>query len=174
MTEDQISKLRGQLSDIYANYRNVALSKKYYELRLSRTERLNFWYEVTLAVGTSGTVAGWAFWKFPVADTVWPIFGGFVAVLSIIKSIVAFAPRIERFTTLATYYGTLLIDFQILIFEIKRKGNLDAVGHKAYSGLINKLKTLPAKEVPDPSERVLRKLVERVNREIPVKSLWYP
>lgn len=174
MPDADVEKLRGQLTDIYANYRNICLSKKYYELLLARTERANFWYEVIIAVGTSTAVAGWAFWKFPIADTVWPVFGGVVAILAVIKPIVAFTPRIERFTSLATYYSSLLIDFQALIFEIKTKERIDPAAYKVYSGLLNKLKALPAKEDPNPSEKVLREITKRVNREIPADSLWHP
>jgi len=174
VTNAEILNLRAQLSDIYRDYRNTCLSKKYYELRLRQTERVNFWYEVTLAVGTSGTVAGWAFWKFPIADVVWPVLGGIVSVLAIIKPILGLSSRIEKLTTLFANYSTLLIDFQLLIFEIKRKGKLDKADREVYFGLCEKFKTGAGKDEPAPSVKVLRELRMQVDCEIPVESLWSP
>lgn len=174
MTENEILDLRTQLSDIYRDYRNMCLSKKYYACRLKRIQQYNFWYEIILAVGTSGTVAGWAIWQQPNWQTVWIVIGAVVAIFTVIKPIINFAGEIERLTTLETKFNSLQIDFQILIFDIKTRKKLDKSLLKTYKEICEKQKNIGVKEDSAPSQKVLRRLCDEVNQEIPVNSLWSP
>lgn len=174
MTDRELKALRDQLSDIYRDYRNVALTKKVYEHELCRTERLNRVYEIVLAVGTSGTIAGWALWKDPLLANVWPVIGGVIAVLSIIKPILGLGAKIERLSEISTHYASLLIDFQVLMFEIKRKQTLDDADRAAYFKLLDKIKSVGPKDDPKISKKLHYRFFEEVNREIPVDSLWSP
>lgn len=174
MTKNEISHLQIQLSDIYKDYRNMCLNKKYYACRLRRVQRLNFWYEIILAIGTSGTVAGWAIWQQPNWQPVWIGIGVIVAICSIIKPILNFSGEIERFTTLETKFNALQIDFETLCFDIKRKKGLDDSLIKLYKETREKLKTLGVKEDSAPSKRIIQRLCNDVHQEIPVNSLWSP
>jgi hypothetical protein len=174
MTRAEILHLRTQLSDIYKDYRNMCLSKMYYAERLRKTLRRNFWYEIFLAIGTSGTVAGWAIWQQPGWEMAWIIIGGIIAVFTIIKPIINFSGEIERLTTLETKFNALQIDFETLCFDIKTKQCLDKSLIKVYKNIKEKLKSLGVKEDSAVSEKILRRLQAKVNQEIPAKTLWSP
>lgn len=174
MTEAEIFHLQAQLTDIYRDYRNMCLNKKYYACLLRKTQRLNFWYEIILAIGTSSVVAGWAIWQKPGWQTVWIGLGAIVAIGTIIKPIVDFSSEIERLTTLETQFNALQLDFETLCFDIKTKNGLDESLIKFYKDIREKLKTLGAREDSAPSQDFLRKLQNEVNQEIPASSLWSP
>jgi hypothetical protein len=174
MTNTEILHLRTQLGDIYKDYRNICLNKKYYAYRLRQTQKLNFWYEIILAIGTSGTVAGWAIWQQPNWQPVWIAIGAVVAICSVIKPIINFSADIERFTTLETKFNALQIDFETLCFDIKRKKNLDESLIKLYKEIREKLKDFGVKEDSAPPIKLLRRLQKEVNQEIPASSLWSP
>lgn len=173
---DEIGKktLRGQLRDIYRDYRNVLMSKKYYECRLKRKEDLNLCYEIVLAVGTSGAVAGWAIWSSSAGGLAWTILGGVVAILSIVKPTLAVGSRIERYTKLVTHYDALFYDFQLLAFEIKRREGLGDTEVQTYRELHNRMKIADLTDDPNPSARLLKKCQSSVNQQIPTNDLWWP
>lgn len=174
MEPTELHSLRAQLGDIYRDYRNVCMSRKYYEHRLKRTHNFNFWYEVTLAFGTSGTVAGWAFWTNPTGQTIWIGIGTVVAIGTIVKPILKLVDEIERLTTLATKYAALQIDFQLLIFDIKSEGKMSKSLRRFYRETCDKMKDLDVKGDSAPSAKLLKRCYDDVNREMPPSSLWSP
>jgi hypothetical protein len=174
MTDRELKALREQLSDVYRDYRNVYLTKKAYEHEARRVERLNRAYEIFLAIGTSGTIAGWALWKDPSLANVWPVIGGVVAILSVVKPILGLSSKIERLTSITTHYASLHIDFQVLMFEIRRKQAFDDVERATYFKLLEKIKAVGPKDDPVISKKLHYKLFDEVNREIPPESLWSP
>ena len=118
MTDSETSNLRTQLTDIYRDYRNVAMSRKYYECRRVERHRFNVWYEIVMAFGTSGTVGTWAFWQQPAAgQQFWIAIGILVSIGAIAKPILKVGDDIERLAALSAKYAALQIDFEQLIFE---------------------------------------------------------
>lgn len=174
MEKADLFSLRAQLSDVYRDYRNTCLSKKYYEHRLKSVRNINLIYEIVLAFGTSGTVGAWAIWKEPGGNTVWIGIGVTVALLTIIKPLVKLGDEIERLSFLATKYAAMQIDFQLLIFDIKATRQLNDELRRFYKEICTKMQELSAKEDSAPNQKLLRNLCEEVNREIPPKSLWSP
>jgi hypothetical protein len=170
----ELISLRAQLSDIYRDYRNVCLSRKYYEYRLKRVHSTNFWYEAVLAFGTSGTVAGWAFWSNPTGQAIWIGIGIIVALATIVKPILKLPDDLERLTTLSTKYAALQIDFEQLIFDIKSELKVSKALRKSYREIREKMKDLDVKGDSGPNAKLLSRCQVEVNREIPPSSLWSP
>ena len=174
MTKAEILHLQTQLSDIYRDYRNICLNKKYYAERLRKTLGYNYWYEIFLAAGTSGTVAGWALWQKPGWETVWIVIGAVIALLTAIKPATNLSGEIERLSTLETKFKALQLDFEMLCFDIKTKRGLDKSLIKSYKDIRDKLQTLGVKEDSAVPTEVLRRIQHEVEREIPSTSLWAP
>lgn len=178
MTDAKVLHLREQLSDIYRDYRNVCLSQKYYAYRLRRVNRVNRVYEIVLAVATSGTVAGaiadWSIWQTNYGRTVTLFAGAVIAIATVIKPVLKLPEEIQRLSTLETSFHSLLLDFRLLIFEIKNKHALTEEILKTYKTTYGKVKELIHKEDPDPPDHIVKLLCEEVKREISVKDLWNP
>lgn len=165
--------LVSQLTDIYADYRNVLMSKLYYENRLKAFISRNFWYEVFLAIGTSGTVAGWAIWSREYGVTVWAIIGGAVAIFSVLKPILNYGSEIERYGQLRSHYDSLYYDFQTFAFDLKTNHRLTNVEIDTYKTLRKKMSDMKVPDDPNPSEKLLRECQERVYHQIPTDRLWW-
>jgi len=174
MKKHEKERLCTELQDIYDMMRNVALTKKHYDRRLHKFQRGNTAFEILLAIGTSSTVAGWTFWSSSMGVPVWTTIGIVIAVLTILKPILRLPAQIERFSILSTKYNALLIDLQIISFDIKSRGNIEDAIRSRFKAECEKLKNMGAKEDPVVSEKIRRKLCAEVNREIPAESFWYP
>lgn len=174
MVSAETLNLRSQLKDVYRDYRNVAMSRKYYECRRQTRHNFNVWYEIVLAFGTSGTVGGWALWTNPTGQQIWIGIGILVSIGAIAKPILKLGDDIERLTTLSAKYAALQIDFEQLIFDIKGEQKITKLIRKAYKEICQKLKDIEVKGDSPPDEKLLRKCQEDVNREIPPNSLWWP
>lgn len=174
MDAAELTSLRARLSDIYRDYRDTVMSRKYYECRRQSTYRFNFWYEVLIACGTSGTVGGWALWSVPAGHLVWVGVGATVAIATIVKPILKLADELERLAALSTKYAALQVDFEQLIFDIKTAGTITKPIRRIYGNICDKMKDLDGKGDAPPRERLLKRCQDDVNREIPPTSLWSP
>ena len=154
--------------------RNVCMTRKYYDQKLRSIQRLNLWYEALLALGTSGTVAGWSFWRESTGQAIWIGLGAVVSVLSIIKPVIKLSDEVKRLSTLETKYAALQIDFQLLIFDIKSDRGLSQSSRRLYKEICKKMRDIGEREDTHPSEKKLAKLCEQVNREFPPSSFWSP
>ena len=173
-SEAEIDDLRSVLSDVYRDTRNVVLTKKYYENKLARIQRLNDWYEIVLAFGTSATVAGWSFWKEPSGYTLWNAVGVITALLAIIKPIIKLSDEIKRLSSLATKYAALQIDFQKLVFTIKYDRGFTDRSYRTYMRIFEKMRDIGEREDADAPDKKLRKFAAKVNQEFPPTNFWAP
>jgi hypothetical protein len=167
-------RLCKELADVYDPQRNVLLTRKHYERRLKNFQRFNSAFEIFLAFGTSTTVAGWALWTTSIGDTAWAIIGGVIAILAVIKPILKLPAHIERFSVLATKYNSLLVDLQVIVFDIKSNAGLNVSGRQRFKAACEKLKNMGAREDPAVSEKIRRKLCIEVNNELPADNYWFP
>ena len=174
MVTTEIPNLRAQLSDVYRDYRNICMSRKYYECRRRSIHRFNLWYEIVLAFGTSSVVGSWAIWVDPAGAKVWIIIGAIVAVATIAKPILKLSDAIERLSTLAAKYAALQIDFEQLIFDLKSEGEFTDQLKKTYKETREKMKDLDVKGDSPPNAKLLKRCQGDVLREVPASSLWSP
>ena len=156
----------------YDDYRTVRMSRDYYGCRLSQVKRWNLLYEVVLAIGASGTVAGWYLWQTPAGKTSWALFAGFVAILSILKPILQLPKEIERYSKLHTGYSALFYDLRDLIDEIQNDGGITPAREKSVAEAQKKYRELALQDDPKPSQRLLRQCQAEVNRLTPSFDDW--
>lgn len=149
------------------------MSRDYYACRLAQVKRWNFMYEIVLAVGTSGTVAGWYLWQTPAGKTSWALFAGLVAILSILKPILQLPKEIERYSKLHTGYSALFYDLREHVDEIQNDGGITESREKSLKEARKRLLDLALQDDPKPSSRLLRQCQAEVNRLIPSFDEWH-
>jgi len=163
-----------QLRLIYDDYRTAKMNCLYYAHRLRFHQRWNRFLEIVLALGTSGTIATWAIWQKGMGEYVWTFFAGLVTLLAIIKPILQLSTQIERCSKSYVGYLVLYYDLQNLVNEIEIQKDVNEKMVNTHKSAKERKKDLALDDEQIPKERLLQKCYDRVNREIPVTSLWFP
>jgi hypothetical protein len=159
---------------LYSQYRTVSLNRKYYGNRLQTFRGWDRFFEITIAIGTSSAIGGWAIWHASIGSSLWAVLGALVAVLAVIKPFLQLSKQIERYTKLFIGYGDTFYDLDLLVFEIGRTQIYSNEMDKAYRKTLERLRLLAADDDPQPNQKLLRKCTAEVNKEIPMTSLWWP
>lgn len=167
-------KLMNELNDVYDDYRTVGMNQKYYAKRLTRISRFNTWYECILAVGASGTFAGWSIFQDGVGKRTWTIFAGVVAILVVIKPFLQVSRKIRQYSKLRTDYRNLYYDYRMLAREIRREEQFTEEMKNMLRKAEKRYADVAIADDTNPSKRLLLKCQDEVNQEVPVESLWYP
>ena len=172
---DQINPV--QLQYIYDAYRDAALNRLYYGVKLARYRRFNFWIEIAIAIGaagSSGGIAGLAVWGTLPGNYAWLAISGIATVLAVLKPVIQLANRIENYTKLYAGYTNIFLELEEIVEEI---GVAHAITEKTRDRYVRSrqlLRELAPLAEPSRSKQLIAKLQEQVNRDIPPESLWTP
>ncbi len=169
-----MSELATRLIQIYDEYRSALLNQKYYAHRLQRYRRLDLLAEISVAIGTSSTVASWAIWKTSFGTNGWTVLAGAAVVVSMLKPILQLGKSIEKYGKLFAGYSSVAAGFRFLISEIRITRVVDESTLKAVKDLYGQVGELTREDDPLPAHRLLEKLQHEVNLEVPPASLWMP
>lgn len=169
-----IDRSRTHLKRIYDDYRDVLMSRDYYACRLVLFKRWNLVYEVLLAVGTSGAVAGWYLWQRPAGRTSWAVFAGLVAIMSVLKPILQVPKAIERYSKLHTAYCDLAYDFRELVDDIQSYGGITQAMTDSLAKAKRRYRDLTPQDDPKPASKLLRKCQAGVRKKVPSFDEWCP
>jgi hypothetical protein len=114
------------LADIYDTYRTALLNKFYCGQMLARFQKVNTWFDIAIAVGTTSTgVSGLALWKYePVGPVVWSCIAFVAAMFAVSKPFLQFNKKVERYTMLYTEHLNNSLTLAALISKIKREQGL--------------------------------------------------
>lgn len=172
--DPKIATAIGQLKNIHREFRTALLNKKYYASRLSWYQTANWWYEILIALGATGSgIAGFAFWKSGAGAIVWGTISGASIVLSTLKPIIDLPKQIERYSKLSGAYSKIYKSFRVMEQEFDEGGLTDAHLEK-FKQLRSQLVDLAPDDDPRPDVTFIKRLEGEVNAEIPVASLWMP
>jgi hypothetical protein len=86
------------LERAYDLLRVARMNAAYYEQRLEVASNLHIFFEITIAIGTTGSIAAWALWQGPLGSAVWATITCTATLLAVIKPIIAPAKRLELCT----------------------------------------------------------------------------
>jgi len=81
--------------------------------RYAQRER---WIKIFLAITSSSTVAGWAFWAQH--DSIWKFLSALSAVIAVILPLLDYSARVERFNKLSTKFAQLRTGYDQLWAQI--------------------------------------------------------
>jgi hypothetical protein len=163
---------RVQINGIYDDYRKAFMNRLYYECRVEYLKKINRFYDVVLAIGTSGTVAAWYVWETPLGKKAWPIFAGVVLILSIIKPILRLPDKQEKLSKLKFGYTELYYELDKWKRAIEENKGLTPKVLKASAEAQERYRRL-AIEDESPNKKLLTKCFEEVKRKTPSFTDWY-
>jgi hypothetical protein len=163
---------RVQIKGIYNDYRKAYMNRLYYGCRVEYLKKVNMYYEIALAVGTSGTIAALYIWKTPVGEIAWPIFAGVVALLSIIKPILKLPEKIEKLSKLQIGYTELYYELDKLKRAMEEnRGLTQDILKSSAEAQERYMKLAIDDEVPE--EKALKKSFQDVNQKTKIFTDWY-
>jgi hypothetical protein len=167
---------RDQLQYIYDAYRDAALNRLYYGIKLARYRQLNFWVEIAIAIGATGSggIAGFAVWGTIPGSYVWLVISGLAAVLALVKPVLQLGGRIENYTKLYAGYTNVFLELKEVVEDIAVAHAISERTRERYVGSRQLLRELAPLADPDRTQRLITKLQDQVNREIPPENLWVP
>ncbi len=173
------------LREIYDIYRHAALSAKYYAMKLKRARRTSNALEVLIAVGATcgagqtalataaqqlGIPPDVAYWLTAAAMGS----SAFAALLAGVKPFLKLDQRIEHCAGQTSGYRGVFGELERIVFEIKLKQAIDPAVVIAFDGARSRFAELEKADDPHVPEAVLNAIKDKVNREIPPESLWWP
>jgi hypothetical protein len=158
--------------DLYDNYRTAYMNRKYYGYRLETIKRWNNAAEIMIAAGASTSIGG--LFLGNKLEVFWRVYSGLVALLAITKASLQFSKQIERYTKLFVGHGNTYHDLYLIVTEVNRTETFSSQMRKTYREALERLKQLASEGDPLPSQRLVRRCFDEVNREIPVERLWWP
>jgi hypothetical protein len=114
-----IHRNREKAYQIYDEFRTVFLNKKYYVRRLVRLRYYNFWMEMVITAGTTGSgVAGFAVWQLQGGRIAWGLLYSASVLLVIAKPLLRMTERIEKYATLYGDYTDVFARMKILVDDM--------------------------------------------------------
>lgn len=175
-TINEVDALRVQLRQIYNTYRTALLNRKYYGHKLSRYQDYNFYTEIAIAIGATGSggIAGLAIWGTITGKFAWLTISGGATVLSVIKPVLQFGKQIEKYTKLNTGHTSIYLELKAIVEDIERSRSVPRKLEDKYSSIRLLIKELGGLDDPRQNDVLIRSLQSKVNEEIRPEDLWMP
>jgi hypothetical protein len=160
---------------IYDGCKNFLLNKKYYGKRLARYRFLNFWMEMFIALGATGSgVAGFAVWQTGYGQYAWATLAAISIILSIAKPLLGLSTRIENYAKVYGEYSSAFAKMSILVDDLQVHRRVTPDLMTAFSDLRTRTAELVALDDPSPDPNLIREIQIDVNATINIEGLWVP
>ena len=177
-----LDPVRNELRDAYDDWRTSLLNKLYYGCIIDKLARYNQIFEIVIAVGASGSgVAGFALWKSDVGKPVWGVIAGLSILLSAIKPAINITSKLDEYSKIYTEYSVSEAIYRQISRtvrrnkkKIKESGDLPSSVGDALKKNAEKFQELAPKGIKKPDTKLVNRLVEVVNQQIPTRILWIP
>jgi hypothetical protein len=163
-----------RLLALYSFYRTVLMNEKYYGYQLQFYKRWNRYSEIAVAVATSASIGAWKFWQTDVGREAWLVIASVATVVAVLKPILQLSKEIERYSKLHIGYCGLYFDLSALVDEVKVAGAFTREMMKEQKQAYERHKNLSLQLDGKESDRLVRKCMAEVNRQIPKETLWMP
>ena len=164
-----------QLAEIYILMCRSALNKEYYGKILSRTLSLNYWSDIFIAIGTTGSgLSALTVWSTGYGKIAWGVLTVLSALFAMAKPVAQLNKRIDKLTKLyaghSDNYSTLLM----LVSRIKRHGVVSEEMSGIFESAELRFVELSKDDDPKPNYRLLQQCEEVIRKRHPTDSAWYP
>jgi hypothetical protein len=162
------------LERAYDLLRTARMNAAYYEQRLRVTSSLHLFFEITIAIGTTGGIAAWALWKGPWGSAAWATITCTATLLAVIKPIVAPAKRLEL--CIRQHQGWLGLYYCVdkMLMTVRQDGGLSRETRKRFDTLYDRSAQLHQDDEQRPNDRLIKKCFGIANGLHPPGSLWMP
>jgi hypothetical protein len=171
--DEEVSNPQRRLDFIYRRLVKAALNKKYYGWRLSSFLRYNFWVELLVAIGAtgSGSIAGLAIFGTLPGKYAWLLVSSAAAVIAVVKPILQHTRKIENYSKLFSGYSIAYAELDSIIEDIRSSGIVSSDVMTRYESVKNSVMKLGGDEDPNPNEAMINHFQDEVDREHPPESL---
>ena len=165
---------RALLERAYDMLRLARMNAAYYEHRLRDANRIHLLFEITIAIGTTGSIAAWAVWKSSWGEYAWVAITGLATLLAVVKPILAPAKRIEICTRQHQGWLSLYYAVDKLLLSIRQETGWTKETRKRFDTIYDRSVQLHQEDEKCPNERLVRRCFDVANKLHPPETLWMP
>lgn len=162
------------LQRIYDLYRLSSLNAKYYGYKLKKWRRINYVFDIVIALSASSGIASWAIWQTDNGRLVWAVVGGIAALLAVVKSTFNVSNQVELLTKLFSGHQTNFLSLERTIQIVSDQEAVDDDVRGRFNSAFDRFAELSKHDDPYPDRKLLEFFQKHVNEEIPANRLWVP
>jgi hypothetical protein len=172
---DDVELVSGRVYMIYDTTKTALLNKLYYGHRLNQYRRYNFWMEMLIAVGATGSgIAGFAVWQTTYGQSAWAVLSALSIISATLKPSLKFTEKVESYAKLYGEYTGAYIKMSVHLQDIQLERAVTDERLKAFGDL--RVQAAELEPLGDPVRNVglIQRLEGEVNKVIPIERLWVP
>ena len=104
----------------------------------------------------------------------WAIIAGAATILAVIRPAFQLSNNIERYSRFRATYSDIYLSLKSLVADIQVTHEITDEMYKRYERILFRIRATAPEDDPEPNKKLLTRLQNEVNNEIPPESLWYP
>ena len=163
------------LQRMYDFYRTSLLNTKYFGYKLHQSNYVYVVSEILIVLGSAASgVSGWAIWTFGVTKEAWLVVAGISTLILAIKPILQLNKKIERYSRLFTGHNANYLSMQDIVQRIAINQGVSPDIEREYNQLYRRYIELSNHDDPNPSNKLVKRLMLEVVDQIPPDRLWWP
>jgi hypothetical protein len=168
-----------QLAEIYTLMCRAAMNKEYYGAKLARSQSVNTWMDILIAIGTAGSgLSALTIWTTDYGKVVWAVLWAVLSlvstVLALAKPIVQLNKRVERFSRLFAGHSDIYTGLLVLSSRIRRKGSITDEMNSSFEAAEIRFMELSKEDDPKPDRKLLDRCEQMIRSRHPAQNAWYP
>lgn len=160
---------------VYNQYYLATKSVRYFQAKLRKLERKNFWLEWIIAIFTSSSIASFFLWHTTLGSYFWKIFGLLAVILSISKPLLNYSGKIRRNQGLLSSYKGILHDLEKIRFLVRRKEKYDDETFFLFLGTMERLAMIDRElDVDSIDRKLVKKIEDEIRKELSSEEYYIP
>lgn len=161
--------------DVYDSLRTARLNVKYLQIKLTSLQRKNFVFEWIIAISTFSSVTALSFLRTEDLQIVWQVFGAIAVLLAIAKPLISLSTKIQQQQERLLGYKNICHELEKITILIKQRQCFSKILREKFMEVIDKKGIVEGKYVHGkPDKKLLMKLEEEVNTELPLSNFYIP
>jgi hypothetical protein len=159
---------------VYDYFRISYLNVKYYGYKLAQWRRINYFFDIIIAISASSGIASFGFFQDKGGEIAWAVIGGIAAILSILKSTFSISNRVEILTKLHAGHQQNFLSLSRVNQLISDTEGINAEIKKKFNVVLDRFSELSKYDEPHPSRRLIDRFQKEVEQEYPPDRFWLP
>ena len=168
-------EVSAHLTEIYTLLCRAGLNKDYYGVKLSRTQSVNTWFDIIVAIGAAGSgISALTIWSDEYGKILWGFLTAVSAIFAVVKPILQLGKKVERLSRLFSGHSEIYNNMIILVSRVKRRGELTVDMIKDFENSELRFLELSKEDDPRPSIKLLQRCENTIRIKHPARDAWYP
>lgn len=161
--------------DVYDLYRTARLNIKYLEARLRRLVRANLVLGVLLGLSACSSFTALWFFQTECGKHLIEVLSATTAIIAVLKPLLNLESKIRKKEAMLAGYRVLHHDLEKIVILIRQNRAYDAPLRQQFIGAVDRRGDLvKADRDIGANKRLLQRLYDEVNRELPVEGFYLP